>query len=299
MALFGQNYFLSLPERTIRSAAALVGGTSLLLTETLLPDVLRESITYRVTIGDLQRFLITRLAQLQPAELAFQETMSDAYLSRKVVGGSLEAIGLLTMRFSPVWVFAIASDAAGGSKVFLGRLTDQLKDNELIDQESEPNSLVELMQAVQVASQASALAIDAPPLTQDELTVVADDLSTSYGRMFSSSQPLIDRFDAIWQRMEKVALEQDLSLEEVGGAMATNVSSLGKTSLAAGKTGVDLFGEKILDSYSRTLDNITQNGIGSYLSQSLVPFLEAAIGHLDPNKETWTERQLFPDQELP
>ena len=81
--------------------------------------------------------------------------------------------------------------------------------------------------------------------------------------------------------------------------MATNVSSLGKTSLAAGKTGADLFGEKILDSYVRTLDNITQNGIGSYLSQSLVPFLEAAIGHLDPNKETWTERQLFPDQEQP
>ena len=86
MALFGQNYFLSLPERTIRSAAALVGGASLLLTETLLPDVLRESVTYRVTIGDFQRFLITRLAQVQPAELAFQETMSDAYLSRKVAG---------------------------------------------------------------------------------------------------------------------------------------------------------------------------------------------------------------------
>jgi hypothetical protein len=297
MALFGQSYFLSLPERTIRSAAALLGGASLLLTETLLPDVVRESVTYRVTIGDFQRFLITRLAQVQPAELAFQEKMSDAYLSRKVVGGSLEAIGLLTMRFSPVWVFAIASDAAGGSKVFLDRLTGQLKDNELIDRDSEPNSLVELLEAVQIASQASAQAIDTPPLSQDELAVVAGDLSAGYGRMFSSSQPLIDRFDAIWQRMEKIALEQDLSLEEISGAMAANVASLGKTGLAASKTGADLFGEKILDSYGRTLDSIAQEGIGRYLSQSLLPYLEAALGHLDPNKETWTERRLYPNQE--
>ena len=42
-----ENYLVSLPERAIRSAAALVGGTSLLLTETLLPDVVRSTTTYR------------------------------------------------------------------------------------------------------------------------------------------------------------------------------------------------------------------------------------------------------------
>ncbi|MGD2050335.1 MAG: hypothetical protein PVH03_12600, partial [Chloroflexota bacterium] len=207
MAIIGQNYLLSLPERALRSAAALVGGTSLLLTETLLPDVLRETTTYRITIGDLQKFLITRLAQVPPAEQALQERMSDLYLRKKVVGGTMEAIGLLTMRFSPVWVFAIAGDAAGGSKVFLQRLVDNLKENAIIDQESNPGNLVELLDAVQTASYGSAKAIDTPPLSQEELAAVADDLTSSYGKMFSSSQTYLLKFESIWERMERVAFE--------------------------------------------------------------------------------------------
>lgn len=289
MAIIGQNYLLSLPERAVRSAAALVGGTSLLLTETLLPDVLKESTTYRITIGDLQKFLINRLAQVPPAEQALQERMSDLYLRKKVVGGTLEAIGLVTMRFSPVWVFAIAGDAAGGSKVFLHRLVDNLKENEVIDQESNPGNLVELLDAVQSVSYGSAKAIDTPPLTQEELAAVADDLTNSYGKMFSSGQPFLLQFESIWKRMERVAFERDLSFEQLGGLMATNAASLSKTSLVLSLTSVELFGEKILDSYGRTLDEIGRQGISGYVSRSMLPFLETAVNHFNPENPTWTE----------
>ena len=72
MAIIGHNYLLSLPERALRSAAALVGGTSLLLTETLLPDVLRETTTYRITIGDLQKWQVqtTDLTELDVVAVA-------------------------------------------------------------------------------------------------------------------------------------------------------------------------------------------------------------------------------------
>lgn len=295
MAIIGQNYLLSLPERAVRSAAALIGGTSLLLTETLLPDVLRESTTYRITIGDLQKFLITRLAQVPPAEQAFQERMSDAYLRKKVVGGTMEAIGLLTIRFSPVWVFAIAGDAAGGSKVFLHRLVDNLKENDVIDRESNPGNLVELLDAVQTVSYGSAKAIDTPPLSQGELATVADDLTNSYGKMFSSGQPFLLQFESIWRRMERVTFEQDLSFEQLSGLMATNAASLGKTGLAVSLTGAELFGEKILDSYVRTLDEIGRQGLSSYVSHTMLPFLEAAVGHFDPGKPTWTESTFLSD----
>jgi hypothetical protein len=293
MAIIGQNYMLSLPERAIRSAAALIGGTSLLLTEMLLPDVLRETTTYRITIGDLQKFLITRLAQVPPAEQALQERMSDAYLRKKVVGGTMEAIGLLTMRFSPVWVFAIAGDAAGGSKVFLHRLVDNLKENAVIDQESDPGNLVELLDAVQASSYGSAKAIDTPPLSQEELAAVADDLTSRYGKMFSSGQPFLLQFESIWERMERVAFEQDLSFEQLSGLMATNASSLGKTGLAVSQTGAELFGEKVLNSYRRTLDEISRQGISGYVNRSMLPFLEAAVSHFDPDKSTWTESSLL------
>ncbi len=291
--MFGQNYILSLPERAIRSAAALVGGTTLLLTETLLPDLLRESTTYRVTIGDLQRFLINRLAEMDTEGQALREPMSDAYLRKKMVGGVFETIGLLTVRFSPVWVFAIASDAAGGGKVFMTRLADHLRANDLITQDAAPENLVDLLEAIQFASQTSARAIDTPPLSREELTAVAGELSQSYSQMFTRGQPLLSRFDAIWGRMERVAQRDDISLEELSGLMAANAAGLGKTGLAITMTGAELVGEKILDSYIRTLDEIGRQGAGNYISHSLRPYLEAAVAHLDPNKITWTEEKML------
>ena len=50
----GLGYLLSLPERGIRSLAAVAGGTTLLLTETLLPEPVLNSTFFRVTVGDLQ-----------------------------------------------------------------------------------------------------------------------------------------------------------------------------------------------------------------------------------------------------
>ena len=37
------NYSLSLPERTVRSLAAVAGGTTTLLTDTLLPESMRQT----------------------------------------------------------------------------------------------------------------------------------------------------------------------------------------------------------------------------------------------------------------
>ena len=55
-------YLLSLPELAIRSLAALVGGTSLLLTETLFPESLRRTTIFRLLIADMQQYVIQQLA---------------------------------------------------------------------------------------------------------------------------------------------------------------------------------------------------------------------------------------------
>ena len=51
-------YTLSLPERGLRALASIIGGTTSLLTNVLLPDSLRQSTTYTVTIGLLQQYVI-------------------------------------------------------------------------------------------------------------------------------------------------------------------------------------------------------------------------------------------------
>ncbi|MCK5923640.1 MAG: hypothetical protein KAG66_22090, partial [Methylococcales bacterium] len=108
------HYILSMPERTLRSLAALVGGGSSLLTETLLPDSLRGTTIYTVTVGMLQRFVVEQVYGMDGETPDGQAALSDDYVQRKMAGTALETAGLLTMGFSPLWVLAIAGDVAGG-----------------------------------------------------------------------------------------------------------------------------------------------------------------------------------------
>lgn len=107
---------LSVPERAARVLSAIVGGTTMMLTATLLPKSIRQSVSYRFTAGMFQTFLIKNIAGMSSTETDTE--LRDEFATRKLLGSSLEAAGLLTMQFSPVWVFAIASDTAKGGQVF-------------------------------------------------------------------------------------------------------------------------------------------------------------------------------------
>jgi hypothetical protein len=289
-------YVLSLPERSLRSLAAVAGGTSLLLTETLFPAALRGTTLYRVFIGDAQRFVVDQVAQVQREGRADGAPVSDDYVRRKMVGSALETAGLLAMHFSPLWVFAIAGDAAAGSSVFLRRLVEQLKQNGVIAADAHPTDLVALLDAIQTASRHSAVAIDTPPLSRAELAALADELTAAYGAMFASGRRLLPEFETIWSRMERLARRENVSVAQLGGIMTVAVARWGKRGigavLAVGATGSGLFGDKILTSYAETLDQVARRGVGDYLSYNLRPFLKAAADHFDPDRLTWTEARL-------
>jgi hypothetical protein len=97
--------------------------------------------------------------------------------------------------------------------------------------------------------------------------------------------------------MEQTAGDEGLSVEAVSGVMAIDVASLANTgigtTMAVGQTGVELFGEKILASYERTLDELNSQGAGAYLNRYMKPFMDAAVEHFDPNKSTWTQDALL------
>jgi hypothetical protein len=280
----------------LRSAAAVLGGTSVLLTEVLFPEAVKGSTTYRVMVGNFQRFIIDQVAQVNYFPAGENEQAIDGYIGRKLAGNILELAGLLTMSFSPVWVFALAGDAAGGGKVFLDRLTLNLKQHGVIKPESDPKDVAGLLEAIQKASSSSANAVDMPPMSRQQLTELAAELRDGYGRMFSGSRSLLARFNAMQARMERTAEREGLSVEEVSGVMALDLASLGRAgrgaTAAVGQTGTQLFGEKILASYERTLDELNSQGAGAYVSRQMKPFLAAAKGHFDPQKSTWTQERL-------
>ena len=293
-------YLLSIPERTVRSLAAVTGGTTLLLTDLLVPQVAKDSIIYNAIVADFQRFMVHTLAQMEHEGLeqgAFRE-INGEYPFRKVAGTAIEAFGLLSVRFSPLWVFfAIAGDAASGSRVYLNRLVDQLKENEVIAQDVEITSLESLFVAMQDASKSSVTVIDTPPLTREELNRLTADLRDNYGRMFSNTTNLVSRMDTLWTRIETVAEEQDTTTEKVEGVMTLDLVGWGKkgvgTVAAVGQTTGDLVGEHVLDSYAKTLDGISEVGLPKYVGDHMTPFMTKAVNHFDPNSASWTETTLL------
>jgi hypothetical protein len=289
-------YALSLPERTIRSLAALAGGTSTLLADTLFPKSFRGTTTYRVTIGMMQQFIIERVAGMKSEISADRAEVGDDFVQRKMAGTALEAAGLLTMGASPLWVLAILGDAAGGSKVFLNRLVKYLKENSVIEEQTEATELVDVLEAVQEASSKSAITIDTPPLSRAELSRLADEMKASYIRVFRSTTNLVPRLETIWKNMERLSRSENISIERLGGIMAVDAVSWSKKgmgiALATGRTGAELFDEKILDSYKQTLAATSEQGIDKYMSEHMQPFIQSARMHFDPAQKTWTESKL-------
>jgi hypothetical protein len=293
---FTGDYFLSIPERFIRSAAAITGGASLFLTRSLLPDLVRESTTYQVTIGDMQRFLISRIAQVDSQFSPGIKPVSDDYIYHKMAGNVLELASFMAVRFSPVWAFAIVSDVAGGSSSYFERLVQKLKEMEILDQDADLYNIQDILESIQKASSTSARAIDRPPLSQAELGKIVDELRSDYSRLGKSGLNLMPQVEKIQDQMETVSKQEGISPEELSDVMALQASSLAKTGLntavAVGKTTGELIDEQIFASYTRTLDEINKVGLPKYTVDNLEPFINSAIDHLDPGKTTWTERKL-------
>jgi hypothetical protein len=289
-------YALSLPERTIRSLAALAGGTSMLLAEMVFPEPLRRTITYELTIGLMQRFVIEEVAEMEHGRLEDSPDLAKDYVQRKMAGTALEAAGLLTIGFSPLWVMAIAGDAAAGSKVFLHRLVKHLKANGVMAEDAEAKSVLDVLEAIQDASRRSARALDMPPLSRRELALMAEEMKSSYARVFRNSKTLLPRLEVLWQRMEQSAGRNKVSVEGLSGAMALDASARSRRSLglarSARRAGSEFIDEQILESYRKTLAAAAEQGIDKYMGAHLRPFVEAAKGHFDPARPTWTESRL-------
>lgn len=285
---------LSMPERAIRSFAAIVVGISTLLTEILFPEAIRGTTTYRVTVGMMQQYVLEKVAGMK---IASEAELSADYVQRKMAGTALEAAGLLTMGFSPLWVFAIAGDAAGGSKLYLQRLVQKLKQNGLIPADQQAIELVEILEAIQAAAGQSALAVDMPPLSRESLNRLAEDLRAGYARTFASTGNLLHSLDELWARMERLSKPGSVSIEGLGGAMAMEAVDWSRKSvgmvLAAGQTGIQLFDEKILESYKRTLSRASEEGVDKVIGEHMRPFISAAKAHFDSARPTWTESKLL------
>jgi hypothetical protein len=283
----------SLPERIARALGSLIGGSTLLLTKTLIPSAVKNSNSYRFTFGMFQTFLIKNVAQLD--DFQTDTELQEHFLNRKLLGTSLEAAGLLTMHLSPVWVFAIASDAAKGGQVFLNRLIHHLKEHDVIAEASNPESLEQVLLSIHDMGRQGATAIDTPPLTMLEVEELAAQLRESTASLSKNSANLLPRFEAIWNQISQVANQESLSTDQVLGMLSVSAASIAQASVgtagALGKTGFYFLDEIILNDYKETLAHISDTGSLRYMQQNMQPFVQNAQSHfnfkIETRSQTW------------
>ena len=96
-------YGLSLPERTARSASAMVGG---LVNETaarLIPTAFRSSRSYRVFIQQALDMMVHDVGGVKNTNVP-EALTAESKLAQKAVGGLLDVAGAATLHLSPMTV---------------------------------------------------------------------------------------------------------------------------------------------------------------------------------------------------
>ena len=164
-------YGLSLPERTVRSSAAMIGGVINESATLLVPQAFRDSTTYRKFVQQMMDMVNEDVGGVkkQPVDDAEQLEGSSGrvenYVAKKTVGTFLDLAGMATLHLSPITLLAITSDLAYGSTTYLTALADELKKEGVIADDSTIGNTAELLEAVAKASAETTDQLDTPPLS--------------------------------------------------------------------------------------------------------------------------------------
>jgi len=279
-------YVVSLPERALRSVAAGVGGVSKLATDSLLPATLRGTSFYKYMLGNTQRFVIEGLGQVEGAYKKDDGALGDNYLAKKIVGNVADAAGMFAFHFSPLWFFALVGDAAGGTKLYLQRIVDELKKDGALPAGASIGTAEELLDALGSASSKTALPLDTPPLSKKELLALRDEIAGGYGALYRKSAAAVPTPDDLWKLFKKVHDAEKVPLLRLSGAMAIAGAK------AAGTATGGLFWEKVVCSYGDSLAEVSRTGFAAFFAQASAPYLSAVASAFAPSTKTLTERLL-------
>lgn len=286
-------YVLSVPERTIKSVVSVGTGVSSLLTNLLLPSAVKDSATYRVTFGMLQQFLIEKVAQVEETEKKVK--LKDHYVIRKTAGSIIEGVGLISIRFSPVWMLAILSDVSGGSRIYIHRLIDDLKKNQLIDTNVNYDNIYDLLEGINKSSSIGVNAMDLPPISAEEFNQFKDTLITQFKSNNAASKKMFGDLENVYKKMKDVGHKERMSLQKLNGGLTldlmknTTKKGFDITKVTA-KTSLDMINETVIKSYLDSLDTVNKIGKRKYLIEHMAPFMKQFRNHYNKDIKTITEK---------
>ena len=273
------SFLLSIPERAVRSLAALLGGV---LHETFalaLPRVVRESRLYEATAKNLLRVSIELVGGVEariPIEAEFEPDPGRLAV-RKGVGNAVELGSIAAFGFSPLWILAAAADVTRGSRVYLDAFVSELIRVGALPEGSSPASAAELLGALERASGTTARLVDIPPL---ELRALRQSLEEI--RRDAASLPGPDDLARVFTGLREAALRERTNLLAVSVGLG----------LAFFNSARHVGRQHLLDPYREDLRPLKDEGLAAYARRVSRPYAEAVARHFDTAQPSLTERGL-------
>ena len=290
------NFLLSLPERGLRSATALVGGLLREMGDVAIPKTIRGSQLYRNLVEATLRFLIEQVGQVEQVYPG-EEKLSENFLVRRAAGNGIELIGILTFRASPVWVLAALADASGAGRFLVREITASLKADGLLEPGTEFDTVDEMLVGLEASAGRLAATVNTPPLDVKSLRQEWNALRGDLARI-PRQMPGTQALRALWEEIEQEAGRQDRSVFQVSSLMAISaIKSVPEKARwlsasarsAARKTGTAV-GGILLEDYRTSLKRIRETGYVRYAVDQFRPYLFAAMSQFSPRRQSLTER---------
>jgi hypothetical protein len=265
------------PERVLRSGIAVIGGLAREVGDVVLPSAVRRTRLYQSLVESTLRFLIEQVGQVEGTYEDGEQLPRD-FLVRRTAGNGLEAVGLLTLHVSPVWVMAALADVTGAGRQLIPEIAAALQRDGVLERGETFENIEQLLGGLERTSARCAEAINTPPLNVAQLRQELNAIRREAG----GAVPSADDVRSLWRALEREAAAQDRSVWELSSIMA-----LSAVRVAAARTGGAL-----LDHYRVTLAEIHKTGYLRYLTREMKPYLKAAVLQFSPKRASLTQKLL-------
>jgi hypothetical protein len=302
-------YGLSLPERTVRSTAAMVSGAVHESASLLVPQAFRDSKTYNTFVQQMLDVVSDDVGGVKKevsAEAVAQVSGAkdpngneapnpevENYVARKTVSTFIDLAGMATLHVSPLTILAIVSDVAYGSQTYLIELSNELKREGIIAENSTIASTADLLEAIGSASAETADAFDTPPLSVDGLRETIQQTRDSVSRIDPKKLMPQSEIASMWTDMQAMAEKEDVSVFEISSAMTMyaleRANTVTKGALTTIRVTGDLLDRHLFDHYWQGLQAIGEQGIYATVADSSRPYIEAVWFNFSSDRPTVTE----------
>jgi plasmid maintenance system antidote protein VapI len=292
-------YFLSLPERVVRSLGALSGGLLNEIGKVVLPAGVRRTTLYRTMVEVALRFLIEEVGQVEgiyPSE----GRLAENFLLQRTTSHGIELLGILAFHASPIWVLAALADASGGGRKLVREIAGALKEEGLLDKQTRFETMEQVLTGLESTSRHLAETINVPPLNIAGLRREWNQLKQEVATIPLAKLPRIERVEQVWLNIQNSAQQQGRSVFVVSSLLAISTIAhvparmlwLSRAARSSVRHTGKVVGDTILTHYVDALAEIERTGIANYWKREFRPYLLGAAEQFAPDHPSLTERWL-------